>query len=253
MLKINQTVPEALLLDNCAEDLEDLFRAQGAHWCRAMPEYLGLVHEDSDSIGWIQSCCSDVQAKAAAPNLGHSFWEKSDSNGEGLVFKAGMNCGFSIPLVDEKRTSFSCAIRYNSLAGEARTLLTLNSDVDGNYLFLQEQSGDLLLKDRFNTFELLARAAPTGTTGLVVFGVSDGVVSLRASPQDDIVRSDNIGLSFDDGGGLFIGCRSDRKGLLKTLGSYILQDVMFWPDADITEAEHGAILKAVDRFHLWEV
>jgi hypothetical protein len=53
----------------------------------------------------------------------------------------------------------------------------------------------------------------------------------------------------------FIGCRSNRAGLAKTLGTSRLHEVLFWPDRALlgaAEPEDRAALEALRRHFRWD-
>jgi len=53
----------------------------------------------------------------------------------------------------------------------------------------------------------------------------------------------------------FIGCRSNRAGLAKTLGQSRLHEVLFWPDRALLgtqEPEDRAALEALRRHYRWD-
>jgi hypothetical protein len=55
---------------------------------------------------------------------------------------------------------------------------------------------------------------------------------------------------------LYIGCRSNRSGLHKTLGAARIHDLIFWPDRALLHSDAApdrACQQALDRYHRWSM
>jgi hypothetical protein len=50
-------------------------------------------------------------------------------------------------------------------------------------------------------------------------------------------------------GDFFIGCRSNRPGLAKTLGASRLHEVLFWPETALSPEDEALV--ALGRYHRW--
>ena len=248
MLILNHTVPEALILPEPPRDLATLLRAHGAHWFSADPAF---VTRDPGPPETVTDLCSRTSAACAvqtAANRNHTVFA-AQGGAAHLVFAKGQHCGFMWDGTGVDPQNWSCAIRFHAADNDARTLMTLNPEGTDNYVFLQQISGQMILKDQQNTLEL-ARSA-TGSEGpmLVTLGMSQNRLWLHLSgetTQSSAARIDLIGpLTF------LIGCRSNKPRLLKTLGGFHLFDVVIWPDSNILDQGADAPLEALEQGDLW--
>jgi hypothetical protein len=77
-------------------------------------------------------------------------------------------------------------------------------------------------------------------------------VFLRAGGRSTMAQGRVQGM--DAPADLFIGCRSDRSGLVKTLGGARIHDVIFWAGRAVlahADPADAARLDAVDRYLRW--
>lgn len=249
MLLLKQTVPDSVLLDRPMNELAEVLQKQSAHWFHVSPE---AVSQTESGIEWIQSLTSKSCAKPATPNEGNSVYAPAE-NPSALAFQKGINCGFALPYSDDLGASYSFAIRFTAPDSNARTLLTLNpQDVD-NYLFLNQADGMVIFKDQKTTVEIETHKnmAPDQVC-LLVGGQSGGALFLRVDTGPILCSPGSADLQMKPPGHLFIGCRNNRGGLKKTLGSFAMRDVIFWPDRNILETQHSETLNALDEYCMWE-
>ena len=214
----------------------------GAIWYRAHADAFD-INGDGTVKGWapenqLGNPCVPVQPNPGKGRLG--------KNGA-LKFDSGVNTGLvSVnALIDAQQ--FSLAIRFNSPINEARTLITINPDGHENYLFLKEQDGQLEWQDRKG----LSRVSTPGLSGdywvvvsstrgaLTIATSQDGVSFNNAPPStpNPAIASALVGPSS-----LFVGCRSHRTGILKTLGQSAIKDILFWIDQDVLRPEKNQII-----------
>ena len=134
-----------------------------------------------------------------------------------------------------------------------RSLLTLNMAARRNYVFLAEADGQILFKTQDNSGSV---ALPLGPRDIgprwLVAGFSDGRFWLARGGDAPVVAKatrHEIGGPAD----LFIGCRSHRQGLLKTLGAGVISDVIFWPVNILDKADPAARMQAAafEAYALW--
>ena len=100
-------------------------------------------------------------------------------------------------------------------------------------IFMTESEGQLLAKDKLSTVEVRL-PVPKGRGAKLAVLAFDG-------------RRLRLGLGF-------IGCRSNRSGLTKTLGQSRLHEVLFWPDRCLPgsdDPEDAAALAALHRYMRW--
>jgi hypothetical protein len=170
-----------------------------------------------------------------------------------MQFNADQHCGYVTANVGASGDTWSCAVRFDTSGDDPRTLFTLNPDSVDNYVFLEQKAGQTTLKDQRTTLDLTVdTVGPETGSRLVVAGQSADRLWLRV--QDDPVEMTpaKSGIDLALPHNLFFGCRSNRKGLQKTLGAFVLQDVIFWPDRNILEPDHASTLQALDLPDLWE-
>jgi hypothetical protein len=252
MLQLKYSVPDALLLGQAAIRFAQHLQEQNAHWFNLCPEGLDFSSVDEASVTWLQSCTSDLRADSAKPNEGNSRYASGDGP-KGLVFEQGINCGFEMTLPKGAGADYSFAIRFNAPTGNARTLLTLNPNKVDNYLFVQQAGGTINFKDQQNTLELMASLPSSDdATNLLVVGQSNGALNMRVEKEDVIVTETRVDLGLNGPSKLFVGCRSNRGGLYKTLGSFVMKDIIFWPEHNILEPKHSETLNMLDEYSMWE-
>jgi len=186
-------------------------------------------------------------ARPAEPNEGHA----RPASGGGIAYIREVNGGFVVDAALVEAEAFCCAIRLQSPEGQSRTIVTLNPPEGNNYLFLSEKDGLLEWRDDAGSVEVTLPAP--GGTFWVLAGYDKGKISLTAaktgagfpSPQTSPDSSAALTGALDGVSDLFIGCRSHRKGILKTLGHSVIHDVLFWIDtAPTTPAALDRITQA---------
>jgi hypothetical protein len=171
----------------------------------------------------------------------------------GLIFEHQINSGVVIKngLVDTKK--FTCAVRYSSPLGEARSLLTINPAESKTYIFLTEKNHHIYWQDRHGEVELCLPAPQHG--GWIVAGYCEGQLSLTVAQTSadfgPTIRSNTTSSLLVDAmvgaSDIFIGCRSHRTGILKTLGTSLIHDILLWIDCDVNDSQ-DEILNAARRY-----
>lgn len=247
-LKINCELPETVLLPPLPPSFTQRFDDGGAAWLCAEPDLLLGGDAPDISPEW-RGRCGGVTAVPSKPNTGNTKRATLDGI-SGLEFGAQVNSGYCIPKAMLRDGPFSLAIIYApSTVHEPRSLLTINPVQHDNYVFLCERDGAVELTDQQESFSLRQPVAQLGDGfRLVVLSYSHGRYALSINGQKPIYETSDADGSKDDVRfmdasalcDLFIGCRSHRKGILKTLGALFLADVFVWPDKDILTFEQGA-------------
>ena len=247
MLLLETPVPDAVLIEHAKHSLEDQMRQQAAHWLHVTPDTVDYSPE-GNTVAALRCGSSKILAAVAAPNAGNSKFTE-----QGLAFEDGINCGFTLPCSEGVGDDYSYAIRFVTSAKKARTLLTLNPRDTDNYLFLRQLDGSIVLKDQKSTLEItIPFLAETGTSCLAIVGYSKGAYYLGVPEVGKDTMMASTSTTMDGPSDLFIGCRSNRKGLYNTLGSFTLQDVFFWPNQNILSEGSASMLEALNAYSIWE-
>lgn len=243
MLILDADLPEAALLGAEAPALAAAITSAGGSWYQAAPEWLTL---DGQAITEWRPRAGQAPALPAQPNRGHARLGP-----DGLRLTPGTNCGFCVADVAADAADFSFAVLCQPGAEELRTLLTLNLQDARNYLFLSHQSGQVAFKSQSDSGEV-SLAMPEGPN-LLIAGFSRGRFFLRAGGEvaQSATPPDTAITGPAD---LFIGCRSHREGLPKTLGDGHVAQVFFWPINILDPKEQAGPrqLAALDDYLFWE-
>ena len=246
MLNIAAKLPPGALVGGEDAQLAEAVLTTGG--ARFVAREADLVRTDGRITGWRDSVLA-VEAGVATPNSGNSRLDPGPP--AGLTCQEGLNCGFTLPGFAPEVEAFTVAVIYRS-EGDARTLATVFTGQTNNLIFLAEAEGRVLAKDKAASVEV---ALPlTGGTGakLVILGFDGRSLRLEMDGQAAEASGKVPGLAHQ--ADFFIGCRSNRAGLAKTLGQSRLHEVLFWPDRSLlgsSDAEDIAALAAMRRHHRW--
>jgi hypothetical protein len=241
MLEIAAKLPPGALVG--AEDrllAQALVRSGGA---RFLARDADLIRTDGKITAW-REARGAVEAAAAAPNTGHSRFDPGPPGA--LICADGVNCGFALTGFTPEVKAFTVAVIYAS-TGEARTLASVFTGQSHNMIFLSESEGRILAKDRQTTIAV-SLPRPTGDCQLVILSFDGTALRLQAGGQ--VAEAKGRVPAMNHPGDFFIGCRSNRAGLAKTLGAARLHEVLFWPETALLGADDGT-LAALDRYHRW--
>ena len=246
MLEIALRLPPGALIggDDCRLG-EAVLRTGGTRFVAHEP---ALVRSNGGIIGWRASQLA-VEAAAAAPNTGNSRFDAGPPGA--LVFVEGQNCGFTLSGAARKVEAFTVAAIYRS-DGEAKTLASVFTGRANNMIFLTEGDGVLLAKDRQATLELSLPVPRGRGVKLALLGFDGHRLRLGLGAACTEAGGDIPGLAHR--ADFFIGCRSNRAGLAKTLGAWLLHELLFWPDRCLLgsdAADDLAALAALDRHVRW--
>ncbi|HLQ17908.1 MAG TPA: hypothetical protein VK146_02925 [Tabrizicola sp.] len=246
MLELAAKLPPGALLGSDDASLSQALLATGG--VRFLAREADLVRTEGRITGWRDSVLG-VEARAAAPNGGNSRFDAGPP--AGLICQEGVNCGFTLPGFAPEVEAFSVAVVYRS-QGDARTLASVFTGQTNNMIFLGEGEGRVLVKERAGGLEVALPLPKREGARLVILSFDGRTLRLEADGQEAAVTGDVPGLVHQ--ADFFIGCRSNRPGLAKTLGASRLQEVMFWPDRALLgsgEAEDRAALAALRRHFRW--
>ncbi len=246
MLKIAAKLPSGALIGGEDALLAQAVLATGG--ARFVAREADLIRTDGRITGWRDSVLA-VEAGAAAPNSGNSSFEGGPPGA--LICKEAMNCGFTLPGFAPEVESFTVAVVYRS-RGEARTLASVFTGQTNNMIFLAEAEGRVMAKDRAATIEVSLPLAEGGGPKLVILAF-DGR-SMWLDYAGDLATASGKVPGLAHQADFFIGCRSNRSGLAKTLGEGRLHEVLFWPDRSLlgsSDPEDLAALSALRRHFRW--
>lgn len=240
---VDLEVPKAVLLPEEPVAAQPIHpNACGAVWYKADEAY--LICNDTGTVQqWLPQEGVGETAIPSKPNTDNLRL----STARGLQFEREVNAGMVIKNALVGPSQFSCAVRYTSDTGDARTLLTVNPTDYYTYLFLTEKDGRIRWQDQKDQSDVSVPAPRNG--GWIVVGFDAGKLSLTAASKgDDFGKpvhnnepNTELANSFSGANDIFVGCRSHRKGILKTLGSSRLHDLLLWIDQDICNGDQPSL------------
>ena len=240
MLEIAAKLPPGVLVGTEDRLLSQaLARSGGA---RFLARETDLVRTDGKITAW-REARGAVEAVAATPNSGNSRFDPAPPGA--LVCEDGTNCGFAVPGFTPEVKAFTVAVIYRS-GGEARTLASVFTGQSHNMIFLSESEGRFLAKDRQTTIEV-SLPRPSGDLHLVILSFDGTTLRLQAGGQQAEAKGRVPAMNHP--GDFFIGCRSNRPGLAKTLGASRLHEVLFWPETALSPEDEALV--ALGRYHRW--
>ena len=259
MLELDQNLPAGALLDTGGEAFAERVKACRAIWFRNTLEAFDVDDLTRVVTGW-KSTGGAHLATPAAPNTGNG--KLTEDPVLGLQTQSEINCGYVVPKITQNARTFTMTVVYHPQEGAlAKTLLTVNTgyaggkDQDSNYLFLSDDGDVLTLKDVRGKVEIAANAITASERRRVVtISLSGSRLALAIGTEAAVVehgQDPEMATTAD----LFIGCRSHRSGLKKTLGAATVSEVLFWPHHALLlprTAEDRAACRALKRYLLWE-
>jgi hypothetical protein len=247
MLEIAARLPPGVLIGGEDATLSQAVLATGG--VRFLAREADLVRTGGKITGWRDSVLA-VEARAAVPNTGNSRFDAGPP--AALLCQEGVNCGFTLPGFAPEVEAFTVAVIYRSQA-EARTLASIFTGQTNNMIFLAEAEDRVLVKDRAGGMEVAVPMARGDGAKLVILSFDGRTLRLEMNGQEAAVSGEVPGLAHQ--ADFFIGCRSNRQGLAKTLGQLWLHEVLFWPDRSLlgsADAEDRAALAALRRHFRWD-
>ncbi len=260
MLELDQDLPETALLGTARAAFSKAISASGAIWFRGDWDAFE-VDDATGAISEWRSVDQSIRATPANPNQGNGLLAEVE-NYAGLRCVPEVNCGFSVPKITESAGTFSMAVVYKPAAdGASKTLLTVNtgysggSDHESNYLFLSDAGDFFTVKDVRGAVEVVGpvTSSSDGLRMAVVTLCGDTLAMAEGLNTPTVVQGADAGMRT--AADLFIGCRSHRSGLKKTLGGATILEVLFWPKHALLtprNAEDRAAYVDLKRYFLWE-
>jgi hypothetical protein len=246
MLQITDKLPPGALVGGDEKLLaQAVLRTGGARFVAREED---VVRKNGSITGWRESHLA-VEAVAAVPNTGNSQYEAGPPGA--LVCQEGLNCGFTLPGFAPEVEAFTVAVIYRS-HGEAKTLASIFTGQSNNMIFLTEGEGQILAKDRANTVEVSLPLPEGRGAKLVVLSFDGRGLRLAMGAREVFAAGPVPGLAHQ--ADFFIGCRSNRGGLAKTLGQSQLHELLFWPDRAVlgsSDPEDRDALATLHRHMRW--
>ncbi len=246
-LTLALNLPSAVLVGGEAAALCDELAPLDATWFTARPAHVEA--QGAEITAW--SAQNGKRAVPIVPNSGNSRFCTSPP--AGFVFQTGVHCGLSLRHIAPSAAQFSVAVRYSAPDEDARTLLSVNTGQANNMIFLSDSDGLITAKDKGNALSVELAAPVRGPeVHLLILSFTGRELALSADGR--LASAEGRPADMDRPADLFIGCRSNRAGLTKTLGAARIQDVIFWPDRALLHsaaAEDIACLEALSRYHRW--
>jgi hypothetical protein len=246
MLEIAARLPPGALIGGDERLLaEAVLRTGGA---RFVAREADIVWANGSITGWREQNGA-VEAVTAGPNSGNSRFQVGPPSA--VVCHEGSNCGFTLPGFAPEVEAFTVAVIYRS-EGEAKTLASVFTGQANNMIFLSEGDGMLLAKDRQNSLEVSLPAVGGRQAKVALLGFDGRSLRLGLGDREAVVSGIIPGM--DHQADFFIGCRSNRAGLAKTLGGSLLHEVLFWPDRCLlasADPEDRAALATLNAHVRW--
>lgn len=260
MLKLSTDLPPGALLGEARAELRNQLAGTSTIWLSGDNGGLETDGASGAVTGWT-SVNGAVRAVPSQPNTGNSRTFVVDGR-KGLATRSGENCGMVLSHVTPDATNFSFAVIYQPDAeAPAMTLLTLNTGYqveksrDANYLFLSDDGKDLTVKDtNLDLHVQTPVTSPSDRPRMLIVTLAGDRLSIAENLGAPVISQGARPLLAHPAD-LFIGCRSHRKGLQKTLGQSTILDVFFWPQSTLLlprSESDGALSLALRRYFLWE-
>ncbi|WP_333711803.1 hypothetical protein [Yoonia sp.] len=260
MLELDATLPEGALIGSERAAFAEAIARTGAIWFRGDWDAFEIDNASGAIKEW-RSADGNAKATPANPNEGHGLLAEVGPY-SGLRCVPEVNCGLVAEKVTESAGTFSMAVIYHPPAeDQAKTLLTVNTgytggtDADSNYLYLSDAGDFFTVKDTRGAVEVVApvTSSPDGLRMAVVTLCGNRLAVAENLAPPTIAEGADAGMRT--GADLFIGCRSHRSGLKKTLGGATILEVLFWPKHALLTprgAEDTAAYLDLKRYFLWE-
>ena len=257
MLELTSDLPAGARTDGALDLLAQRMDCAQAHWYHGAAGDMARDAKTGAIMTWAPRAGS-VTARPTEPNAGNSLLSEAGEL-SGLQCRPGKHCGQVAEAITDDASHWTIAVIYLPPVGDdARTLLTLNtaaragSEGGGNYLFVSEVDGTLTVKDDAGGISISTMLTPTEAPRLITVSLTGDTLALQVDGGLVLTTQGRAGMSGP--GDLFIGCRSHRPRLHKTLGGALIMDVLFWPGLSLltprTEAERDQAM-ALTSHMLW--
>lgn len=258
-LSFDQKLPAAARLNGAKAHFFETLQEAGAIWLRGQDDSMEFADDHQTILRW-KSLSDQSIALPVAPNEGNAK-RGAHAGRSGLKCEAAINCGFVIPKALSSALRFTMAVIYTpSPEGAAMTLLTMNSQgpkgkANAAYMFLSDDGDAFTVKDTSGALELVEpHREKTDQPRLAIVTLWGNRLALSKGLEAPVQIQGGMP-AMKNAADLFIGCRSQRKGLQKTLGSSLIHEVMVWRDQSLllgTTEKDAEMLAALRAYYLWE-
>lgn len=260
MIETDAALPPGALVGRARDALRETLGGSNCLWYQGQAGNFETDPKTGAVALWHPST-GGIEAVPTEPNEGNALVSEAGDL-SGLHCRTGKHCGLVAPGAMGNAAHFSMAVIYlPPEEGEARTLLTVNTGYGGgddkaaNYLFLSDGGDMFTVKDTKGAIELTAPAtASRGQPRLAIVTLSGDALAFQEN-RGPLTRVTGADPGMHAQADLFIGCRSHRRGLQKTLGGAIILDVLLWPEHTLLlprGPEDIAQHAALQRYFLWE-
>lgn len=245
VLTIAQSVPKACLLGGEGQSLAAAVLASGGLWFCAHTDEVLI---DGDAItGW-RARVGTHALRPTVPNTGGTVFDTACPS---FVLHTGVHCGFTLPNAVKKLGQFTAVVIFAAPDDDIRSLFALNTGSANEMIFLSEAEGQIFAKDRAGGVAVYLpspqhrsrrwRMAILSYTGRQLHLWADGASAVGTG----------VALGMDGPADMFVGCRSNRAGLSKTLGAGRIRDVLFWDKRALLAEDNSTELAALHRYFRW--
>ena len=245
MLTVSQKIPQACLIGADDQVLAKAVAASGGLWFSANPDEVLL---DGDIISGWRARVGGVDLRPSAPNQGNSQFSLQPN---GFVLQAGVNCGMTLAGAVSKLSSFTAAVIFSAPKEDIKSLFALNTGEGNDMIFLSESEGQIFAKDRAGGVAVhLPSPKRQSRSRLAIVSYTGRALYLWADGAQAMAEGVAVGMSSGPLD-LFVGCRSNRKGIVKTLGAGLIHDALFWNGRAFLADGAGPELAALQRYFRW--
>ncbi|MDZ7905331.1 MAG: hypothetical protein U5N55_05850 [Cypionkella sp.] len=244
VLTISQTVPEACLIGGEGAALAVAVASSGGVWFAAHPDE--VLVENDDIVGW-RARVGDADLRPTAPNIGGARFGMEPA---GFLLRTGVHCGFTLASAVVGASRFTAAVIFAAPDDDIRSLFALNTGASNDMIFLSESDGQIFAKDRAGGVAVhLPAPRRHGRWRMAIVSYTGHALHLWADGAQAVGQGAAIGLTgpLD----FFVGCRSNRSGLAKTLGAGVIRDVLLWPSRALLAEDSAPELAALHRYFRW--
>ncbi len=244
VLTIVQSVPRACLIGGEGPALGAAVAASGGLWFAAHADEV-LVHGDAIT-GW-RARVGGAELRPSAPNAGGTRY---DTENPSFILRSGLHCGLTLAGAVQRANRFTAAVIFSAPDDDIRSLFALNTGAANDMIFLSEAEGQIFAKDRAGgVAAYLPSPRRHGRWRLAIVSYTGRALHLWADGAQ--VVGAGVAVGMDGPADLFVGCRSNRAGLAKTLGAGRIRDVLFWNDRALLAEENSPELAALHRYFRW--
>ncbi|MFV0493380.1 MAG: hypothetical protein ACK5M4_16325 [Pseudorhodobacter sp.] len=256
MIRIDHDLPDGALIGGSEAELARRIATAEGIWLHGVPDNFEL---DGEVVtGW-RSADGQCRAVPTDPNDGNGRLAYGSGGKAGMTCRTGLHCGMVLKAVSQRTDVFSVAALVHLHPEEqARTIFTINSGSGSGrsnpYLFVSDDGNSFTIKDTSEALILSVPALPrTNEAQLVAITLDGDRLSFRQG-GGEVYSVTGTPPDLPGPVSLFIGARSQRPGLQKTLGQSVIADVFFWPGLRLLTPQHPAETEmdmALRRYVLW--